>query len=72
MTAYYTIRLPDEIDQRLNEIAIDRNISKADAMRRAFALLSFAVEEEKHGRYVGSIKPSDSGNPEVVTKVTGL
>lgn len=68
----YTIHLPDEIDERLNEIAIDRKISKGDAMKKAFALLSFAVEEEKQGRYVGSIKLSDSGEQEVVTKVTGL
>lgn len=72
MSSYYTIRLSDEVDRRLNEIAIDRNISKADAMRRAFALLSFAVEEEKQGNYVGIVKPSANGKQEVVKEVTGL
>lgn len=68
----YTIRLPDTIDERLAEIAFDRNISKAEAMKRAFALLSVAVDEEKRGNYVGIVKPSDTGKPEVVTKVVGL
>jgi len=72
MTAYYTIRLPDEIDQRLNEIANARNITKGDAMKKAFALLSFAAEAEKRGDYVGIVKPTAGGEPEVVAKVTGL
>jgi len=69
MTAYYTIRLPDEIDERLNEIAHDRNISKGDAMKKAFALLSFAAEAEKRGDYVGIVKPAAAGQPEVVREV---
>jgi len=69
MTAYYTIRLSDEVDQRLNEIAHARNITKGDAMKKAFALLSFAVEEEKHGNYVGIVKPTAGGEREVVKEV---
>lgn len=68
----YTIHLPDEIDERLSDIARDRKISKGEAMKRAFALLSFAVEEEKQGHFVGSIKPSDNGKVEVVKEVVGL
>lgn len=68
----YTIHLPDEIDERLSDIARDRKISKGEAMKRAFALLSVAVEEEKQGHYVGIVKPSDSGRPEVVKEVVGL
>jgi len=71
MTAY-TIRLPDEIDGRLSDIARDRNISKGEAMKRAFALLSIAVEEEKRGNYVGIVKPSANGKQEVVKEVVGL
>ena len=41
-------------------------------MKRAFALLSFAVDEEKHGHFVGIVKPSDGGKPEVVKEVVGL
>lgn len=68
----YTIRLSDDVDERLTEIARDRKISKAEAMKRAFALLFFAVEEEKQGHFVGSLKPSDTGKPEVVREVVGL
>ncbi|MDD9812253.1 MAG: ribbon-helix-helix domain-containing protein [Gammaproteobacteria bacterium] len=72
MSTSYTIRLSDEIDERLTDIARERKISKAEAMTRAFALLSFAVDEEKQGHFVASLKPSDSGKPEVVKEVVGL
>jgi len=72
MSTSYTIRLSDEIDERLTDIARERKISKAEAMTRAIALLSFAVDEEKHGHFVGIVKPSDSGKPEVVKEVVGL
>lgn len=72
MSNAYTVSLPNEIDERLSDIARDRNISKGEAMKRAFALLSIAVEEEKKGNYVGIVKPSANGKEEVVTKVTGL
>ena len=38
----FTIVLSDEIDNRLTEIAKRNGFSKADAMRKAFALLALA------------------------------
>ncbi|MDD9818926.1 MAG: ribbon-helix-helix protein, CopG family [Gammaproteobacteria bacterium] len=68
----YTIHLPREIDERLSDIARHRNISKAEVMQRAFALLAVAVEEEKQGHSLGILKSSDKGEPEVLKQVVGI
>lgn len=44
-----TVDLSDEVDERLAEIARKSGITKAEAMRRAFALLSVAQEEKERG-----------------------
>jgi len=42
-----TLDLSDEIDQALTDIATQGGITKAEAMRRAFALLAVAYAEKK-------------------------
>jgi len=42
-----TLDLSDEIDQALTDIATQSGITKAEAMRRAFALLAVAYAEKK-------------------------
>jgi predicted transcriptional regulator len=44
-----TVDLSDEVDDRLTEIARKSGITKAEAMRRAFALLSVAHDERERG-----------------------
>ena len=44
-----TVDLSDEVDDRLTEIAKKSGITKAEAMRRAFALLSVAHQERERG-----------------------
>lgn len=44
-----TVDLSDEVDDRLTEIARKSGITKAEAMRRAFALLSVAHQERERG-----------------------
>jgi predicted transcriptional regulator len=44
-----TIDLSNEVDDRLSEIARKSGITKAEAMRRAFALLSVAYDEKERG-----------------------
>lgn len=44
-----TVDLSAEVDERLTEIAKKSGITKAEAMRRAFALLSVAHEEKDRG-----------------------
>jgi hypothetical protein len=55
-----TVDLSKEIDTRLTEIAQKEGISKAEAMRKAFALLSIAVEESAKGNSLGIVRE----NPE--------
>jgi len=68
----YTIHLPREIDDRLSDIARRRNISKAQVMQRAFALLAVAVDEEEQGHSLGIFKSSDKGKPEVLKQLVGI
>jgi predicted transcriptional regulator len=53
-----TIDLSDEVDDRLTEIARKSGISKAEAMRRAFALLSVAAEEKDRGNTLAVVDKS--------------
>lgn len=44
-----TVDLSSEVDDRLTQIARESGITKAEAMRRAFALLSVAYDEKARG-----------------------
>jgi hypothetical protein len=69
-----TLDLSTEIDDRLTEIASRRGISKADAMRRAFALLAIADEEKsKPGKFsLGIVREKDDHTLEAVGRVVGV
>ncbi len=58
----YTVDLPEEIDSRLTVIAEQEGISKGQAMRKAFALLSVAASEREKGNSLGVVKESDDGD----------
>jgi hypothetical protein len=65
--------LSDEIDHKLTTIAKDRGITKADAMRKAFALLVIADNEaRKPGFSLGIVRERDDYTLEVVCRVVGL
>lgn len=49
------IDLSDEVDNRLSEIARKSGISKAEAMRRAFALLSVAFDQKERGNQLAVV-----------------
>lgn len=51
-----TLDLSSEIDTRLTEISRKEGISKAEAMRKAFALLALAQEEKAKGNSMGIVK----------------
>ena len=51
-----TVDLSKEIDSRLTAIAQKEGISKAEAMRRAFALLSVAEQEKAKGNSLGIVR----------------
>jgi predicted transcriptional regulator len=68
----FTIDLPDEINTRLSEIAKENGITKAEAMRRAFALLSVAEEQKKFGRSLGIITQKEGDHAEVFGRILGV
>ncbi len=51
-----TVDLSEEIDNSLTRIANKNGISKAQAMRKAFALLSIADEVSAKGNSLGIVK----------------
>jgi hypothetical protein len=68
-----TVDLSKEIDARLTEIAQKEGISKAEAMRKAFALLSVAVAETAKGNSLGIVRENpESHETEVLGRVVGL
>jgi hypothetical protein len=67
-----TVDLSDEIDKRLTEIAKKECISKAEAMRKAFALLSIAIKEKANGNSMGIIGDDENHKPYVIGKVIGV
>lgn len=68
-----TVDLSKEIDSRLSEIARKQGISKAEAMRRAFALLSVAEVEQSKGNSLGIVREdSDSHELKALGRVVGI
>jgi predicted transcriptional regulator len=68
----FTIDLSDEIDGKLTQIAKANGITKAEAMRRAFALLSVAEETKAiPGQSLGIVKQMD-GHLEAVGRIVGV
>lgn len=68
-----TLDLSDEIDQALNDISRRRGITKAEAMRKAFALLVIADSEaRKPGFSLGIVRKRDDHTLEAMCRVVGL
>ncbi|KAB0498278.1 ribbon-helix-helix domain-containing protein [Pseudomonas lini] len=68
-----TLDLSDEIDQALNDISRRRGITKAEAMRKAFALLVIADKEDrKPGFSLGIVRERDDHTLEAMGRVVGL
>ncbi|KAB0498279.1 hypothetical protein [Pseudomonas lini] len=68
-----TLDLSDEIDGALTDIAKQSGITKAEAMRRAFALLAVAyAEKKKPGFSLGIVREREDHTLEAVGRVVGL
>ena len=68
-----TLVLSDEIDQALTDIAKQSGITKAEAMRRAFALLSVAyADKKKPGFSLGIVREGPDNTLEAVCRVVGI
>lgn len=69
-----TLDLAPEIDNRLTEISQGIGITKAEAMRRAFALLAVAYDEKKkgNGSSLGIVRETEDHSLNAVGKIVGL
>jgi predicted transcriptional regulator len=68
-----TLDLSDEIDTALTDIARQSGITKAEAMRRAFALLAVAYDEKKKpGFSLGVVREREDHTLEAVCRVVGV
>lgn len=69
-----TLDLSQEIDEKLTEIAKRNGITKAEAMRRAFALLAVADQEKRKGKgfSLGIVRENEDHQLEAVGRVVGI
>lgn len=66
-----TLSIPEDTDKELENFAEREHVTKAEAMRRALALIKVSNQEAKKGRCLGVI--DDRGDkPTVVAKLIGV
>jgi metal-responsive CopG/Arc/MetJ family transcriptional regulator len=65
----YTINLSGKILEELDAFAKRNNISRAEAAKRAFALLAVANTAAQHHDAIGIVQPARDDEPEKVIKV---
>lgn len=69
----FTADLSKDISERLNEIARKEGITKAEAMRRAFALLSVAEQEKFKGNSLGIVREDPNSHElQAIGRVVGI
>lgn len=69
-----TLDLSPEVDKKLSDIAARSGISKAEAIRRAFALLAVADEEKRKpgGFSLGIVRENEKHELIAVGRVVGV
>ncbi|MEY1283334.1 hypothetical protein AB7186_25695 [Escherichia coli] len=68
-----SMNLSPEMEKLIDETAKKEGISKADVVRKAFALLQVSETEKKKGRSLGIItEEQNSHEMKVVSKIIGL
>ena len=68
-----TVDLSNEINTRLTEIAQKEGITKAEAMRKAFALLSVAEKEKARGNSIGIVREKENSHElQAIARVVGI
>ncbi|EPX9364086.1 hypothetical protein ACW6B7_001843 [Aeromonas veronii] len=55
----YTVEISDKVVGELDDFASRHHISRAEAARRAFALLALAEKEAAKGNSLGIVKEED-------------
>ncbi|PID43984.1 MAG: hypothetical protein CSA52_03425 [Gammaproteobacteria bacterium] len=68
-----TVDLSKDINTRLTEIAKKEGITKAEAMRKAFALLSIAEQEKAKGNSLGIVRENKENHElQAIGRVVGI
>lgn len=62
----YSLVISADLDSRLEALAQDRSMSKADILRRGLALYEVAVLAQAAGRRFGIVGPDDRLTTEIV------
>ena len=70
--ARISVTLSPEMETLIEQVAEKHKITKANAVRRAFALLQIAEEQTHKGRELGIIKEERDGQLKAVGKIVGL
>lgn len=66
--ARLTVDLSSEIDEKITKIAKENHTTKAEVMRKAFALLSIAEEAKQRGRSIGILERDED---KIIARVVG-
>ncbi|HCI5685034.1 TPA: ribbon-helix-helix protein, CopG family [Klebsiella variicola subsp. variicola] len=69
--ARLSVTLSPEMEALIQKVSSKRGISRAQAVRRAFALLQISEEQMENGRELGIIK-DEGGEIKAVGKIAGL
>lgn len=67
----YTVDLSQQVIDNLDKFAESQHISRADALKRALALLAIADKEQAQGNELGIVK-REGEELKVVARIAGL
>lgn len=70
--ARLSLDLSPDVHRQLEQIAKENTITKAEAMRRAFALLVIAESEKKKNNYIGIVREGQDHKLEAIGRVVGI
>lgn len=66
------VSLPDEMSQALKNFAEAENITEAEALRRAIALLALALREKQSGAFLAFAKSDADNQLQPIARVEGV
>jgi hypothetical protein len=67
-----TLAMSDNVDDELAEFARTNRVSKAEAIRRAVAVLALARQQRAKGRSLGIVQEDENRKLRAVARVVGV
>ena len=67
-----TLAMSDSVDDELAEFARTNRVSKAEAIRRAVAVLALARQQRAKGRSLGIVQEDENHQLRAVARVVGV